>query len=331
MLDKYMFALGRGVRGVMKALDDGKRAPEVDPENARDVTPPPGAPSAPASAALSGPEKVDGAPLRLDGRTLIMGVVNVTPDSFSDGGSWFDPAAAIAHGRALAAAGADILDVGGESSRPGAEPVSAEDEIARVLPVVRALALESGLPVSIDTTKAAVAVRAIEAGARVVNDVWGFQRDGDIARVVAQAGVHCVLMHNRAQDDPDVDIFAEVVDFLSRSIDIALSAGVSRERIVVDPGIGFGKTHAQSFELIRRLPELRARFDLPVLLGASRKRCIGEASGVALARERVAGSVAAHLYGAMNGADIVRVHDVGAHRQALGVLRAIEGRDGEAR
>ncbi len=318
MFDKYLYALGRGVRGVKKALAE---AGETDPaQAARDITP------TPQPARTLAPARF---PLRLGERTLIMGVVNVTPDSFSDGGRWFDPDAAIAHGKRLAAEGADILDVGGESTRPGAAAVTVQEEIARVVPVIRALAASVSAPISIDTMKAPVARAALEAGASVVNDVWGFQFDPDLARVAADAGALCVLMHNRREDDVSIDIFAEVCDFLSRSLDIALAAGVARERIVLDPGIGFGKTHAQSFELIRRLPELKARFALPVLLGASRKRCIGAASGVDVAAERVAGSVAAHLYGAIHGADIVRVHDVAEHRQALGVLRAIQGRHGD--
>jgi len=318
MFDKYLYALGRGVRGVKKALAE---AGETDPaQAARDITP------TPQPARTLAPARF---PLLLGERTLIMGVVNVTPDSFSDGGRWFDPEAAIAHGKRLAAEGADILDAGGESTRPGAAAVTVEEEIARVVPVIRALAASVSAPISIDTMKAPVARAALEAGASVVNDVWGFQFDPDLARVAADAGALCVLMHNRREDDASIDIFAEVCDFLSRSLDIALAAGVARERIVLDPGIGFGKTHAQSFELIRRLPELKARFALPVLLGASRKRCIGAASGVDVAAERVAGSVAAHLYGAIHGADIVRVHDVAEHRQALGVLRAIQGRHGD--
>lgn len=318
MFDKYLYALGRGVRGVKKALAE---AGETDPaQAARDITP------TPQPARTLAPARF---PLRLGERTLIMGVVNVTPDSFSDGGRWFDPDAAIAHGKRLAAEGADILDVGGESTRPGAAAVTVEEEIARVVPVIRALAASVSAPISIDTMKAPVARAALDAGASVVNDVWGFQFDPDLARVAADAGALCVLMHNRREDNASIDIFAEVCDFLSRSLDIALAAGVARERIVLDPGIGFGKTHAQSFELIRRLPELKARFALPVLLGASRKRCIGAASGVDVAAERVAGSVAAHLYGAIHGADIVRVHDVAEHRQALGVLRAIQGRHGD--
>lgn len=333
-LDKYMYALGRGIRGAKQALDEARAEPDPA-QAARDVTPPGKAEPAPSAPAVT-PASIGReaspptrAQLVIGRRTLVMGIVNVTPDSFSDGGLWFDAATAIAHGEQLAAEGADSLDIGGESTRPGAAPVSAEEEIARVVPVVRALSRSTRIPLSIDTMKAPVARAALEAGATVVNDVWGFQFDPEIARVAADAGAHCVLMHNRRVDDASVDMFAEVVEFLSRSLDIALKAGVARERIVVDPGVGFGKTHAQSFEMIRRLPDLRTHFGLPVLLGASRKRCIGVASGVEIAAQRVAGSLAAHLWGATHGADIVRVHDVAAHVQALRVLRAIENENGD--
>ncbi len=322
-IDKYMYALGRGIRGVKEALGDAR---EADPaQSARDVTPQqPSQPESPAAApAQEGPALVRD-PLIIGARTLVMGIVNVTPDSFSDGGLWSDAASAIAHGEQLALEGADILDIGGESTRPNATPVSTDDEIARVAPVIRALMRSTRTHISIDTMKAPVARAAIDAGATIVNDVWGFQFDAEIARVAAGANAHCVLMHNRREDDASIDIYADVVAFLSRSVDIALKAGVAQERIVIDPGIGFGKTHEQSFEMIRRLPDLRAHFGLPVLLGASRKRCIGVASGVSIAGERVVGSVAAHVWGAMHGADIVRVHDVSEHVQALGVLRAIE-------
>jgi dihydropteroate synthase len=315
MFDKYMFALGRGVRSAMNALDD--KPEPADPAQARDVTP-----RAPALEAPALP----GIALKWTGSTQIMGVVNVTPDSFSDGGLYLDQERAIAHGQKLAGEGAHILDIGGESTRPGAAPVSVEDEIARVVPVVRALNASTRLPISIDTMKAAVAARAIEAGATIVNDVWGFQFDADMARVVASTGVHCVLMHNRASEDPAIDIYEDACAFLTRSIEIALAAGVARDKIIIDPGIGFGRTHQQSFEQMRRLAELRAAFDLPVLLGASRKRCIGAATGQSIAAERVAGSLAAHVFGAMHGADIIRVHDVAEHAQALNVLSAIKGR-----
>lgn len=327
MFDKYLFALGRGVRSVRKALDDGTVQATGDaPAGPRDVTPQgevvsPGSGPAPANDfAVLPPAR---APLRLAARPLIMGIVNVTPDSFSDGGRYLDHADAIAHGEKLAADGADILDIGGESTRPGAASVSEEDEMARVTPVVRALSAQTRLPVSIDTMKAKVAAAAIAAGATVVNDVWGFQFDSEIARVAADGNVHCVLMHNRLQDDPGVDMFAEVKDFLSRSIDIALKAGVAPDRIIVDPGIGFGKTHSQSFELIRRLAELKAALGYPLLLGVSRKRLIGQATTRTIAAERVIGSVSAAVFGACNGADIVRVHDVAEHAEAFGVLNAI--------
>jgi dihydropteroate synthase len=323
MFDKYLFALGRGVRSVKKALDD-ETAKNDGP---RDVTPPGEAGAAPTSAPAPATDFETVAPtrtpLRLADRPLIMGIVNVTPDSFSDGGRYLDPASAIAHGEKLTADGADILDIGGESTRPGAAAVGIEDEIARVTPVIRALSAQTRLPISIDTMKAKVAASAIAAGATIVNDVWGFQFDPDIARVAAEANVHCVLMHNRLQDDPTVDMFAEVKDFLSRSIDIALKAGVASDRILIDPGIGFGKTHPQSFELIRRLAELKAALGYPLLLGVSRKRLIGQATTRMIAAERVIGSVSAAVFGACNGADIVRVHDVAEHAEAFGVLNAI--------
>src|SRR5215472_1202017 len=207
-------------------------------------------------------------------RTLVMGVVNVTPDSFSDGGRFLDPRAAIAQAHGLAAEGADILDIGAESTRPygGAVRVTGEEERARlatVLPEVIAL----GRPVSIDTMKAAIAAWAIDLGAAIVNDVWGLQRDPDMARVVAERGVPVILMHNREAADAAIDIVADVTAFFERSLDIAARAGIARERIVLDPGIGFGKTPEQSITCIARLDTWRG-FGLPLLLGASRKRFI---------------------------------------------------------
>ncbi len=343
MFEKYLYALGRGVKGARKALQERDAADAPDPaRDARDVTP---------SAATAEPKVRDEArawpgapqahedivdamlarsPLVLGKRPLVMGIVNVTPDSFSDGGRFFDRDKAIAHAIALVREGADILDIGGESTRPGAKPVSEDEECARVLPVIRAVASQTSTPISVDTMKAGVAESAIGAGATIVNDVWGFQRDTDMARVAATHGVHCVLMHNREQDDPSIDMFAEVRDFLKRSVDIALKHGVAPEKIIVDPGIGFGKTAEQGFELVRRLDELKAALNLPVLLGVSRKRLIGAATGKTIAAERMAGSLAAGLYGAMHGADILRVHDAGAHADAFRVLMAIAyGLDGK--
>jgi dihydropteroate synthase len=256
------------------------------------------------------------------GRPSIMGVLNVTPDSFSDGGKFLSPAIAIAHAEAMAKDGADILDVGAESTRPygGAKPVSAEDEIARLEPVLSDV-LRAGPPVSIDTMKARVARWALDRGVVMVNDVWGLQRDPDMARVVADYGAFIVVMHNRETVDPLIDIIADIENFFTRSLDIAAAAGVASSRIILDPGIGFGKTPAQSIEAIARLGVLR-RFGLPILVGASRKRFIDSVSP-APTSARLAGSLAAHLAAAEAGAAILRVHDVAETLQALKVAKAI--------
>jgi len=256
------------------------------------------------------------------GRPSIMGVLNVTPDSFSDGGKFLSPAIAIAHAEAMAKDGADILDVGAESTRPygGAKPVSAEDEIARLEPVLSDV-LRAGPPVSIDTMKATVARWALDRGVVMVNDVWGLQRDPDMARIVADYGAFIVVMHNRETVDPSIDIIADIENFFTRSLDIAAAAGVASSRIILDPGIGFGKTPAQSIEAIARLGVLR-RFGLPILVGASRKRFIDSVSP-APTSARLAGSLAAHLAAAEAGAAILRVHDVAETLQALKVAKAI--------
>lgn len=259
----------------------------------------------------------------LGSRVLTMGIVNMTPDSFSDGGAFASTREAAAHGERLAAEGAAILDIGGESTRPGAVAVEANDEIARVVPVVAELARRIALPISIDTMKARVAAAAVHAGASIINDIWGLQRDPEMARVASDSGAMVVLMHNRTSVDPTLDIIAEIKAFLSRSIDLALAAGVAGERLSIDPGFGFGKTPAQNLILLRRLRELTA-LGCPILLGASRKSTIGRVTGQNIAAERVAGSIAAGLFGAINGAAILRVHDVAAHVQALQVLSAIE-------
>ena len=267
-----------------------------------------------------------GQSLTLGGPTLVMGIVNVTPDSFSDGGRFVDVEEAVVHGVRLVDEGAAILDVGGESTRPTAEPVPADMEKARVLPVVAALAAGVATPISIDTYKATVAAAAIESGASIVNDVWGFQRDADMARVVAATGAAAVLMHNRAAVDPALDIVADMLAFLSRSIDIALAAGVAEDKLWVDPGFGFGKTPEQNLIAVRRLGALKA-LGRPVLLGVSRKSTIGRVTGQTVAAERLAGSIAAGLAGVAAGADALRVHDVAPHIQALKMWRAIaEGR-----
>ena len=258
------------------------------------------------------------------GRPLVMGILNVTPDSFSDGGQFLDPAAAIAHAAEMAKQGADILDIGAESTRPygGAVPVSADEEKARLAAVLPAV-IKLGLPVSIDTIKAPIAAWALGQGAAIVNDVWGLQRDSDMAALVAEHGVPVIVMHNREAADATIDIVADVLAFFSRSLEIAARAGIARETIVLDPGIGFGKTPEQSITCLARLAEFK-RFGLPLLVGASRKRFINTVTPSA-PDERIGGSIAAHLLAVQRGAAIVRVHDVAETVQALRVGAAIEG------
>jgi len=264
---------------------------------------------------------------RPPGVPLVMGILNVTPDSFSDGGQFFDPAVAIAHARQMAADGADILDIGAESTRPygGMQPVSLDDELGRLKPVLPEAA-GLGLPVSIDTVKAKVAAWALEHGATILNDVWGLQRDGDMARVAAAHGVPIIVMHNREAADPAIDIMRDVKAFFARSLEIAERAGIARERIVLDPGIGFGKTPEQSITMIARLGEL-GDFGLPLLIGLSRKRFINSVSP-SQPHERIGGSIAANVLAVLGGAAIVRVHDVAETVQALRVLAAIRAAQG---
>ena len=256
------------------------------------------------------------------GRPIVMGVLNVTPDSFSDGGRFLDPKNAIDQARRMIAEGADVLDIGAESTRPygGALAVSIAEEMRRLAPVLPAV-LALGVPVSIDTMKAEVAAWALAAGAAIVNDVWGLQRDGELARVVAEHAVPVIIMHNREAADPSIDIIADISAFFSRSLDIAARAGIARQNIVLDPGIGFGKTPEQSLTAIARLPELRS-FGLPLLVGASRKRFIDKVSP-APPDQRLGGSIAAHVLAVAGGAAIIRTHDVAETVQALRVAAAI--------
>jgi dihydropteroate synthase len=266
-------------------------------------------------------------------RAQVMGIVNVTPDSFSDGGLYLDPETAIAHGRALAAEGADVLDVGGESTRPGAEAVDAEAELERVGPVVAALGADAGAggpPVSIDTSKAAVAAAALDAGAAWVNDVTALRADPDLAGLCADRGCRVVLMHmlgtpRTMQEDPRYDdVVDDVRAFLAERIEVATAAGIDEGSILVDPGIGFGKTLEHNLELLRRLGELR-ELGRPVVVGASRKRFIGAITGRE-AGERLGGTAAANVLALAAGADVFRVHDVVAARQALDCAEVILGR-----
>jgi dihydropteroate synthase len=256
------------------------------------------------------------------GRPIVMGILNITPDSFADGGRYDEPARAIAHAERMVAEGADIVDVGAESTRPygGATPVAAEEELARLRPVL-ARVISLGVPVSIDTMKAAVAERALAVGATIVNDVWGLQRDPDMARVVAEHGVPVIVMHNREAADPAIDIVADMEAFFARSLDIAARAGIAADRVVLDPGIGFGKTPAQSIEAVAKLDRLRA-FGRPLLIGLSRKRFISSVTP-SQPQDRLAGSIAANLLAVLAGAAIVRVHDVAETVQALRVAAAI--------
>jgi dihydropteroate synthase len=256
------------------------------------------------------------------GRPVVMGVLNVTPDSFSDGGQFFDPDKAVAQARAMIDEGADIIDVGAESTRPygGAVRVSADEECARLEPVLAAVCA-LGTPVSIDSMKAEVARWALDQGAAMVNDVWGLQRDPAMAALVADRDTPLVIMHNRETADPAIDIMADIKAFFAHSLDIARQAGIARDRIVLDPGIGFGKVAAQSLEAIARLDRLRA-FGLPLLVGASRKRFIDTVSPAPPDR-RLGGSIAAHVLAVLNGAAIIRAHDVAETVQALKVAAAI--------
>ncbi|BAQ44435.1 MULTISPECIES: dihydropteroate synthase [Methylobacterium] len=256
-------------------------------------------------------------------RTLVMGILNVTPDSFSDGGRFQDLDAAREQAARLVAEGAALLDIGGESTRPGHVPVPADEEQARVLPAIRALAPTLPVPISIDTYKASTAEVALKAGARIVNDVWGLQRDPEIARVAAHHGAPVVVMHNRETIDASLDIMDEMRAFFERSLTIARQAGISERDIVLDPGVGFGKSWEQHLEALRRLPELRA-LGFPLLVGVSRKSVLGRIHNAATApADRLFGSIAAHVAAATLGADIVRVHDVRPHVEACQVVDAI--------
>jgi len=257
---------------------------------------------------------------------VVMGVVNVTPDSFSDGGEWLDPAAAVAHGHALVAQGAAILDIGGESTRPGAEPVSEAEELRRVLPVLDGLS-GAGARLSIDTSKAAVAAAAIDAGATLVNDVTALRGDPEMAVLVAQRGCDVCLMHmlgepRTMQRDPRYgDVVEDVGSFLAQRLAHAVAQGIAPERVWLDPGIGFGKTIDHNLELLRRLDEIVA-LGRPVVVGTSRKSFLGTIAGGREPGERVAGTIATNVIALTRGASVFRVHDVAEARDALLVAAA---------
>jgi dihydropteroate synthase len=250
-----------------------------------------------------------------------MGVLNVTPDSFSDGGQFVAPERALAQARRMIAEGADIIDIGAESTRPyGAQPISAEEELSRLRPIL-ADVVSLGIPVSIDSMKSAVISWALDAGAAIANDVWGLQRDPDLARLLAARHAPVIIMHNRDRVEADIDIMQDIAAFFARSLDIADRAGISPGNIVLDPGIGFGKTPEQSMTALARLTELGS-FGLPLLVGASRKRFISSVTP-SEPHQRLGGSIAAHLAAAKGGARIIRTHDVSETVQALRVAAAI--------
>jgi dihydropteroate synthase len=253
----------------------------------------------------------------------VMGILNITPDSFSDGGQFLDPELALAHARRMIAEGADILDIGAESTRPygSAKPVSAQDELERLQPILPGI-VALGHPVSIDTMKAGVAAWAFDQGAAIANDVWGLQRDPDMARVIGERKAPVVIMHNRDSVDPAIDIVQDMRSFFARSLDIAAKAGIPPVHIVLDPGIGFGKTAEQSMIALARLDQL-AGLGCPLLVGASRKRFISTVTP-SEPHQRLGGSLAAHLLAAQHGARIIRAHDVAETVQALRVAAAIE-------
>jgi dihydropteroate synthase len=261
-------------------------------------------------------------------RPALMGIVNVTPDSFSDGGLFLDPQRAIARGRELIEQGADLLDIGGESTRPGAAEVAAPEELDRVLPVIDGLA-GAGTPVSIDTSKAAVAAAALDAGAEIVNDVTAMRADPDLAPLCAERGCEVVLMHMQGdprtmQDDPVYDdVVDDVKAFLAERVEFATSAGIAEPRIWLDPGIGFGKTVEHNLQLLRRLGEL-GELGRPLCVGTSRKSFIGKITGREV-DERLGGTIASCVLAQANGAAMLRVHDVGAVRDAVTVAAAILG------
>ena len=251
----------------------------------------------------------------------VMGILNVTPDSFSDGGQFAAPERALAQARRMIAEGADIIDIGAESTRPyGAQPITVEQELQRLRPILAEI-IALGIPVSIDSMKSEVVGWALDAGAVIANDVWGLQRDPGMAPLLAARGSPVIVMHNRDKADPGIDIVRDIAEFFTRSLEIAAKAGIARDNIVLDPGIGFGKTPEQSMTALARLNEF-ALFGLPLLVGASRKRFISSVTP-SEPHQRLGGSIAAHLLAAERGARIIRTHDVSETVQALRVAAAI--------
>lgn len=254
-------------------------------------------------------------------KTYIMGILNVTPDSFSDGGDFSNIDIAISHAKEMISEGADIIDIGGESTRPGHEYVEAQEEKARVLPVIKRLKEEIKVPISVDTYKADVADAALELGVEMINDVWGLTRDKNMANVIAKHDAYVCIMHNQDGTKYNKDIMESIKEFLQDSVDLALKSGIKKDKIVLDPGIGFGKTFEQNLEVLRRLDELNT-LGYPVLLGTSRKSVIGGVLNVE-PKERVEGTLATTVLGIRDGVDIVRVHDVKENIRAAKMADAL--------
>lgn len=272
--------------------------------------------------------KCRGTFLDLGSRTCIMGILNATPDSFSDGGLYSDPARALVHAREMVAAGAEILDIGGESTRPGARPLSEEEELRRIIPLIERISAEVAVPVSVDTYKATVAKRALQAGASIVNDISGLRFSPDMAKVVADAGAAVVIMHIKGtprdmQQNPVYDdVVADVLSYLGEGIEIARRAGIDREQVLVDPGIGFGKTLDHNLAILNRLEEFRV-LGRPIVLGTSRKKFIGTVLDIAQPDQRIDGTAATVALGIERGASVVRVHDVARMTQVARMTDAI--------
>ena len=267
--------------------------------------------------------------LPIEERTCIMGVLNVTPDSFSDGGMYLDPDRAAQHAKNLAAEGADIIDIGGESSRPGAKSITPQEEIDRIMPVIRAVKALVSVPISVDTYKSEVARLALLEGASIVNDISGLKSDPKMASVIAELDAGVVLMHMKGtpkdmQSGPEYgNVIEEIYEYLSKSIDLAITAGIDKDKIIIDPGIGFGKTLEHNLLILKELEEFK-KLKKPILIGTSRKSFIGKITG-AEAGDRLMGTAASCALAIMNGANIIRVHNVSALRDVAKVVDAIKG------
>jgi dihydropteroate synthase len=264
---------------------------------------------------------------KIGGRPVVMGILNLTPDSFSDGGRYTTTDIALAHAGKMVADGCDIIDVGAESTRPGATPVSESEEIARLEPVLGALVRVLDVPLSIDTSKAKIAARAAEIGAVAINDIWGLQKDPEMAHVAAAAETVVVIMHNRPETDPELDIMSDIRRFFDRSLALAAAAGIAQRHVILDPGVGFAKTSRQNLEAVARVSEL-TDYGLPVLVGLSRKSFLGSLVDRDI-EASLAGTVAASLAAAAGGATLFRVHDVAEHVAALKVFATIRRRAAE--